>query len=126
MILQLILAIIFILISILLLLFIPLIIGAPIQPSKDDKIKTILKLSSPRKKDKILDLGSGDGRIVMAFAEKGYEAHGYEINPSKLKYRYLLVFYYKKCLQYNYVCFIFLMLRQTYSKNTCLSIPYRI
>ena len=76
----------FILISILLLLFIPLIIGAPFEPSKDDKIKTILKLSSPRKKDKILDLGSGDGRIVMAFAEKGYEAHGYEINPSLVLY----------------------------------------
>ena len=81
MILELTLGIVFITISISLLLFIPLIIGAPFEPSRDDRIKTILKLASPRKKDKIVDLGSGDGRIVIAFAEKGYESHGYEINP---------------------------------------------
>ncbi len=81
MIFELTLGIIFIIISISLLLFIPLIIGAPFEPSKDNRIKSILKLASPKKKDKIVDLGSGDGRIVIAFAKKGYEAHGYEINP---------------------------------------------
>ena len=81
MILELILGILFIIISISLLLFIPLIIGAPFEPSKDDRIKSILKLASPKKKDRIVDLGSGDGRIVIVFAEKGYESHGYEINP---------------------------------------------
>ena len=27
------------------------------------------------------DLGAGDGKIVIAFARSGAEAHGYEINP---------------------------------------------
>ena len=27
------------------------------------------------------DLGSGDGRIVIEFAKKGIESHGFEINP---------------------------------------------
>ncbi|MBI5152062.1 class I SAM-dependent methyltransferase, partial [Candidatus Peregrinibacteria bacterium] len=31
--------------------------------------------------EKVVDLGSGDGRVVIAFARKGIEAHGYEINP---------------------------------------------
>ncbi|MCW8965184.1 MAG: class I SAM-dependent methyltransferase, partial [Candidatus Pacearchaeota archaeon] len=36
--------------------------------------------------DKMVDLGSGDGRIVIAFAKKGIEAHGYEINPILVLY----------------------------------------
>ena len=35
-----------------------------------------------KKGSKIADLGSGDGRIVIAFAQAGAEAHGYEINPT--------------------------------------------
>lgn len=31
--------------------------------------------------EKAIDLGSGDGRIVIALARAGAEAHGYEINP---------------------------------------------
>jgi len=29
----------------------------------------------------MVDLGSGDGRIVIAFARAGADAHGYELNP---------------------------------------------
>jgi methylase of polypeptide subunit release factors len=29
----------------------------------------------------LIDLGSGDGRIVIAFAQKGIESYGYEIIP---------------------------------------------
>lgn len=31
--------------------------------------------------DRAVDLGSGDGRIVIALARAGAEAHGYEHNP---------------------------------------------
>ena len=102
MILELILGILFIIISISLLLFIPLIIGAPFEPSKDDRIKSILKLASPKKKDRIVDLGSGDGRIVIVFAEKGYESHGYEINPWLVLYSII-----KVNLAINFSNFIF-------------------
>jgi len=30
---------------------------------------------------KAADIGAGDGRLVIALAEAGAEAHGYEINP---------------------------------------------
>lgn len=59
----------------------PLIFGAPYEGTGRKKVKDIVEIADARKNDKVVDLGSGDGRIVMAFAEKGIEAHGYEINP---------------------------------------------
>jgi cyclopropane fatty-acyl-phospholipid synthase-like methyltransferase len=31
--------------------------------------------------EKAADLGSGDGRVLIALARKGAESHGYEVNP---------------------------------------------
>jgi hypothetical protein len=59
----------------------PLFFGAPYEGTADKKIKDIIKLSGAKKEDIIADLGSGDGRIIIAFGKKGIEAHGYEINP---------------------------------------------
>lgn len=39
-----------------------------------------MDLADPQPNDKMADLGSGDGRIVIKFAQKGIESHGYEIN----------------------------------------------
>ncbi|TSC63161.1 MAG: hypothetical protein G01um1014106_566, partial [Parcubacteria group bacterium Gr01-1014_106] len=55
--------------------------GAPYVPSKQSKVRALLELSGVRPGEKAVDLGSGDGRIVEAFARAGAEAHGYEINP---------------------------------------------
>jgi len=40
----------------------------------------------------MVDLGSGDGRIVVAFARAGIEAHGYELNPVLVWYSYALIY----------------------------------
>lgn len=71
-----------------------LIFGAPFAPLADNRIKSMLQLLKPKTGDKFVDLGSGDGRIVIAFAKLGIESHGYEINPvlvaiSRLKIRRL-------------------------------------
>lgn len=58
-----------------------LIFGAPFAPLADNRIQTMIKLLKLKKGDKLADLGSGDGRIVIAFAKLGIESHGYEINP---------------------------------------------
>ena len=50
------------------------------MPTRQKKIKAILYLLN-NQKGKAVDLGSGDGRIIIALALKGFEAHGYEINP---------------------------------------------
>ena len=73
------LGILFVLLS--LFFFFPWLFGAPFEPTKERKIKKIIKLANIKKGEKVLDLGSGDGRIVIAMAKKGAEAHGFEINP---------------------------------------------
>ena len=59
----------------------PWLFGAPYEPTADKKLKKIMKLAKIKKGEKAVDLGSGDGRIVIALAKEGAEAHGYEINP---------------------------------------------
>jgi hypothetical protein len=60
---------------------VPLFFGAPYEGTANKKIDDIIKISKIKKGEKIADLGSGDGRIVIAFAKLGIESHGYEINP---------------------------------------------
>lgn len=55
--------------------------GAPYVPSKPAQIRAMLNLAAVQPGEVVVDLGSGDGRVVMAFARAGAEAHGYEINP---------------------------------------------
>jgi cyclopropane fatty-acyl-phospholipid synthase-like methyltransferase len=55
--------------------------GAPFQPSSDRELKEMIEISDVKKGQKVADLGSGDGKVVIEFAKKGAEAHGFEINP---------------------------------------------
>ncbi|KUK15484.1 MAG: Uncharacterized protein XD53_1085, partial [Petrotoga mobilis] len=41
----------------------------------------MLELAELKGEEISADLGSGDGRVVIAFARKGIQAHGFEINP---------------------------------------------
>ncbi len=55
--------------------------GAPFMISGKNPIRRIIKLAEIKPGQKAADLGSGDGRIVIAMARAGANAHGYEINP---------------------------------------------
>jgi len=55
--------------------------GAIYYPTTDSAVTQILKLSQAGSKDTLIDLGSGDGRILIAAARLGAVAIGYEINP---------------------------------------------
>jgi len=55
--------------------------GAPYAPLGKQKIATMLSLLNVKSLEKAVDLGSGDGRIVIELAKKGAIAYGYEINP---------------------------------------------
>lgn len=59
----------------------PWLFGAPYEPTSEKKLKKIMNLARIKKGDKAVDLGSGDGRIVIAMAKAGAIAEGYEINP---------------------------------------------
>lgn len=66
--------------------------GAPFVPTHHAAIQTLFRLHHFRKDDVLVDLGSGDGRVLVAAAQKGIRAVGYELNPflvwySRLKLR---------------------------------------
>ena len=62
-------------------IFLPWRFGAPFEPSSRKGLKNIIKLANVKKREKVIDLGSGDGKIVIELAKKGSEVHGYEVNP---------------------------------------------
>jgi len=71
------------LIPILVLIFIivPFLFGASFEISTRPVIRKMIEFAKVKKGERVVDLGSGDGRVVIEFAKKGYEVEGYEINP---------------------------------------------
>jgi len=61
--------------------FFPLGRGAIYDPSTSAETRLMADCADVRPGEKAADLGSGDGRVVIALALKGAEAHGYEVNP---------------------------------------------
>ena len=55
--------------------------GAPYAPIHKEHLPVMLKLLKIKQGEKALDIGAGDGRIVIAMARAGADAHGFEINP---------------------------------------------
>lgn len=62
-------------------LVLPSVRGAPFVTSTDEDIAKMVALALVRPGTRMADLGAGDGRIVIAFARAGAEAHGFEVNP---------------------------------------------
>jgi len=56
-------------------------VGAPYVPTRTRDLRPILKAAGLKKGDLIVDLGSGDGRLLIEAARSGYRAVGYELNP---------------------------------------------
>jgi ribosomal protein L11 methylase PrmA len=55
--------------------------GPVYVPSKDNTVQMMIEMANLKKGDKVIDLGSGDGRILIEAAKKGATAIGYEIDP---------------------------------------------
>ena len=55
--------------------------GAPYLPTFATDIETILDRCELKAGDSLIDLGSGDGKVLLAAARRGIRATGYEINP---------------------------------------------
>ncbi len=56
-------------------------IGAPFVPTSKKKIKIVLEFADIKKGQRVAELGSGDGRLVVALAKMGAIIDGFEINP---------------------------------------------
>uniref|UniRef100_A0A250XWH5 ATP synthase subunit C lysine N-methyltransferase n=1 Tax=Castor canadensis TaxID=51338 RepID=A0A250XWH5_CASCN len=52
----------------------------PFVPATSKQIENVLKMLQ-RRRGSVVDIGSGDGRIVIAAAKEGFTAVGYELNP---------------------------------------------
>ena len=55
--------------------------GAPYLPTLKPQIKEALDLLDLQPGQTLLELGSGDGRLLRAAAERGIYSVGYELNP---------------------------------------------
>lgn len=63
------------------LLAISIINGAPYLPTPRKQIHIALDLARVKKGETLVDLGSGDGTVLIEAAKRGIDATGYEINP---------------------------------------------
>lgn len=64
--------------------------GAPYLPTLKANQKTALDLLNLKPGQTLLELGSGDGRMLIAAAEKGIRAVGYELNPLLWLYSWIV------------------------------------
>ncbi len=55
--------------------------GAPYLPTFSKQTETALDLLDLKPGQKLLELGSGDGRVLIAAAKRGIYVTGYELNP---------------------------------------------
>ncbi len=57
----------------------------PYVPTPDEVVEKMLDIANVGPGDYVVDLGSGDGRIVIAAAKRGAFAHGVDIDPQRIR-----------------------------------------
>lgn len=58
-----------------------LLFGAPYLPTLKPQITAALDIAQLKPGQHLLELGSGDGRVMLAAAKQGIRVTGYELNP---------------------------------------------
>jgi predicted RNA methylase len=66
--------------------------GAPFIPMEPEVVERVMKLAEVKKGDVFYDLGSGDGRLVIAAALHGAKAYGVEIDLPRVIYSRIWIF----------------------------------
>jgi len=66
--------------------------GAPFVPLEPHVVNRIMELAKIKPSDIFFDLGSGDGRLVIAAASLGARAYGIEIDPFRVLYSRFCIF----------------------------------
>jgi hypothetical protein len=69
--------------------------GPPFIPTPMSLIKELTQIANISQKDVIIDLGSGDGRMLIHAARQGATAKGWEINPFLVLWTRLAIHHYK-------------------------------
>lgn len=60
-------------------------LDVPYVPTPDNVVEGMMEAADVGPGDYVIDLGSGDGRIVIAAANRGAVGHGVELNPSRIE-----------------------------------------
>lgn len=60
-------------------------LDVPFVATPNDVVAKMLDVANVGPGDYVIDLGSGDGRIVIAAAQRGAYGHGVDIDPERLK-----------------------------------------
>lgn len=60
--------------------------GAPFVRSRKDRIESMFELADIKAGEFVVDLGSGDGTLVVKAAKLGARAHGVEVDPFLVSY----------------------------------------
>jgi SAM-dependent methyltransferase len=55
--------------------------GAPYLPTLSPQVKVALELADLKAGQTLLELGCGDGKVLIAAAQRGINVVGYELNP---------------------------------------------
>lgn len=58
-----------------------LLVGAPYLPTLKPQVDATFQLAGLKKRQTLLELGCGDGRVLVAAAQQGIYSVGYELNP---------------------------------------------
>lgn len=58
-----------------------LLFGAPYLPTRRTQAKLALDMLDLKEGDIFVDLGSGDGAVLIEAAKRGLKCYGYELNP---------------------------------------------
>ncbi len=60
-------------------------LDVPFVPTSEGVVELMLDMVNVGEGDYVIDLGSGDGRIVIAAAKRGAVGHGIDIDPRRIK-----------------------------------------
>lgn len=61
--------------------FLPVFGGAPYVPTPTKRVKKMLEMAELKPGETLIDIGAGDGRILIEAGKSGAQAIGYEIDP---------------------------------------------
>ena len=72
--------------------------GAPYLPTLKNRAEDAFKLLDLKPGQTMLELGSGDGRMLRMAAKRGIKSVGYELNPLLVIYSKVVCFRYRKLI----------------------------
>ncbi len=58
-----------------------LLVGAPYLPTLSPQVAVALDLAALSPGERLIELGCGDGKVLIAAARRGLQVTGYELNP---------------------------------------------